>query len=146
MLKMILLLEIKLVTAAVDTNKWSCVIEIDASNTLEDLHHIIQTAVDFDNDHLYEFMIAKTPQSRNSIRFCDDDEESDNSVTDPTLGEIFPLPPKMYLHYLFDYGDMWRFKILYKGASKRMPNVTYPRIISEKGTKPEQYGRWEDEE
>jgi len=95
---MILLLEIKLVTVAGDRNKWSCIIEIDASNTLEDLHHIIQTAVEFDSDHMYEFMISKTPRSRDGIRFCQDNEESDRTVVDTTLGDIFPIPQKMYLH------------------------------------------------
>ena len=36
---------------------WEATIEIESSSTLEDLHFAIQSAVGFDNDHLYEFYI-----------------------------------------------------------------------------------------
>ncbi len=45
------------------------IIEIDSSVALEDLHLAIQDTVGFDNDHLYEFYVARTKRSRDRQRF-----------------------------------------------------------------------------
>ena len=39
------------------------VIEIDFRASLNDLHDAIQDAVDFDDDHLFEFFAGRTPGS-----------------------------------------------------------------------------------
>jgi hypothetical protein len=64
---------------------WEATIALDASSTLADLHHIIQQAVGFDNDHLYGFYVARTPWSRDRVRYdgseqsgwYDDEDEDD---------------------------------------------------------------------
>ena len=53
-------------------DEWSADIEIDSSSTLEELHYAIQKAVNFDNDHLCAFYIARSDSSRNR-EFLDDD-------------------------------------------------------------------------
>lgn len=118
---------------------WTATLEIEGSDTLEDLHLAIQDAVDFDNDHLYEFYIARTLRSRDRIRY--DNEEV-------TLDSIFPLATGKKLFYLFDYGNSWYFQI---GSGRKRPfpavvGIQYPRIIAESGTKPQQYPDWEEEE
>ncbi|MEZ6089008.1 MAG: hypothetical protein R3C05_13480 [Pirellulaceae bacterium] len=55
---MIVTLKIKLGT------HWSADIEFDDDSTLEDVHHAIQNAVDFDNDHLYAFFVAQRTGSQ----------------------------------------------------------------------------------
>ncbi len=118
------------------------VIEIDSSVTLEDLHLAIQDAVGFDNDHLYEFYVARTEQSRDRQRF--DDENGGNCTT--TLEDIFPLEKGKKLYYLFDYGDSWRFKItkIRKKPHPPFEGVEYPRVIESTGGKPDQYPDWEE--
>ncbi len=49
---MIWTLQLKLVRGLYAEGPWEATIALDAASTLEDLHHIIQRAVDFDNDHL----------------------------------------------------------------------------------------------
>ena len=55
---MIITLSIKLVTHHYCEHGWSCDIEVDEDSDLEDLHCIIQDAVDFDKDHLWEFYVC----------------------------------------------------------------------------------------
>ncbi len=118
------------------------VIEIGSSATLEDLHLAIQGAVDFDNDHLYEFYVAKTERSRDRKRF--DDQNRDIYAT--ILEDIFPLEKGKKPYYLFNYGDNWRFKISKTRKKPHPPleGIDYPRVIQSTGDNPDQYPDWEE--
>ena len=128
---MIVTLRIKLGTY------WSSDIEFDDNSTLEDLHNAIQHAVDFDNDHLYAFFVARHERARDRTVY--DDENG--RIYDTVLSGVFPLPPKKRLFYLFDYGDCWIFSV---SKSRKSPHaaidgIEYPRIVNETGEKPIQY-------
>ncbi len=116
-----------------DEQPWSRTIEVKEDFTLVKLHKYIQAIVEFDDDHLYEFFIGKTPRNRAS------------SVPKRTqLNEIYPL--KGYkLYYLFDFGDSWLFEIK-KSRKKKIENkkIKYPLIIESTGVNPEQYPEYED--
>ncbi len=131
---MILTLKIKIVG-------WSCHIAIDNASTFEDLHFAIQDAVDFDDDHLYEFYFASTERSRN--RNTVSSYEDANSVT---LASVIPLQRGKKLFYLFDYGDNWVFQILPSSKNLLAPvkGAKYPKLLSETGEKPLQYPEWEE--
>lgn len=140
----ILTLKLALQFGAYSCGKWEGVIEIDSSSVLEDLHFAIQDAIAFDNDHMYEFFIARTERSRDRISF--DDENG--GLYEPTIESLYPLPERRNLYYLFDYGDHWLFKItrINKAKHEADPHVTYPRLILETGTRPEQYPSLDEEE
>ncbi|HRA89157.1 MAG TPA: hypothetical protein PK992_13830 [Planctomycetaceae bacterium] len=116
---------------------WSADIEIESSTTLDELHLVIQSAVGFDNDHMYEFSIARNERARTRDVFDDENGE----LYSTAIESIFPLEPKKSLYYLFDYGDSWYFKITktQKRIHEPKEKVKYPRIVSETGTKPIQY-------
>jgi hypothetical protein len=61
---------------------------------------------------------------------------------------MFPLPDKQSLNYQFDWGDEWVFKIskTRKSLQQASPGVTYPRVESELGIKPDQYPSFDEEE
>jgi hypothetical protein len=122
---------------------WEGVFEIDTSSTLNDVHHAIQKALDFDDDHLYEFYTARTNRSRPEQTFNDENE----GIYKMKLEKLYPLPQGRHLFYLFDYGDNWLFKISKMRTNEQppVPGVQYPRLIQEIGEKPEQYPAWEDE-
>ena len=126
-----------ILTLIIKIGGWSCEIAIDDSSTFEDLHYAIQGAVDFDDDHLYEFFVANTERSRNRNTITSY-EAADSVTLDTTL----PLPRGKKLFYLFDYGDDWIFQIV---PGKKMPlssepgEGTYPKLLSEQGEKPVQY-------
>ena len=52
---MIWTLKIKLLSGRWVEKDWEATIALDATSTLADLHPLIQQAVGFDNDHLYDF-------------------------------------------------------------------------------------------
>jgi len=116
-----------------DEEPWSRTIVVKEDFTLVKFHKYIQSIVEFDDDHLYEFFIGKNPRNKVS------------SVPKKTqLNEVYPL--KGYkLYYLFDFGDSWLFEI--KKSRKKIiedKKVKYPRVIESSGVNPEQYPEYED--
>ena len=141
---MILTLKTTLIRGLYCNGDWSANIELDESSTLEDLHYAIQKSVDFENDHLYCFFLSRTDRSR-SRQFFDDENEL---IFSKTLKDLFPLPARQCLFYLFDWGDEWIFKI---SPSRKRPHepvkrVKYPRVESTSGVKPTQYPGVEDDD
>jgi hypothetical protein len=89
--------------------------------------------VDFDDDHLYEFYIGKTPRNKYST-----------VSKSMKLNEIYPIPG-FKLYYLFDFGDSWLFQI--KKSRKRLSEdskVKYPRVAKLQGLNPEQYPEYDE--
>ena len=132
-----------ILTIKVKLHSWSGIFEIDDSSTSEDLHYVIQQAVEFDNDHLYEFYLASSDRSRHR-NIISTYEDADTVI----LASIFPLAKGKKLFYLFDYGDNWVFQI---SQSRKAPFIAasatrYPQIISETGERPTQYPDWEDDD
>ena len=113
----------------------------DSSSDLEVLHFAIQDAIDFDNDHLYEFFIANSIQSHEKRRFDDDNQ----GLWEYSVDELFPLPNHKKLFYLFDYGDSWYFRITKsrKTPKQNKVGVSYPRVVEKVGKNPEQYPDYE---
>ncbi len=139
---MIWVIEIELLFGLHAENEWQVSIEIDSATTLEDLHYIIQQAVQFDNDHMYKFYISRTERSRDRIRFDDENEQ----IYNVTLESLYPLKKGKKLYYMFDYGDSWLFKISKsrKNPQQQKKGMRYPRLVNEVGKKPEQYPEWEE--
>ncbi len=123
---------------------WMADIEIQSSFTLEDLHLATQEAVGFSDDHCYCFYVARTDRSRDRVYY--DDENG--LIFTKTLDEVFPLPPKKSLFYLFDFGDDWIFKITKSRKAPHDPEagVAYPRVANETGSRPTQYPSFDEDE
>ena len=130
-----------ILTLKIKITGWWCQLEIDDSSTFEDLHYAIQDAVEFDDDHLYEFYMASSERSRNRVTVSS--YEDADSVT---LDSVIPIQSDKKLFYLFDYGDNWVFHILPSRKDPHPPvkSSRYPQLLSEGGEKPEQYPEWEE--
>ena len=141
---MIATLKVTLVRGLYCEDDWTANIELDEASTLAQLHDAIQMAVGFDNDHSFSFFLSRTDRSRTREYFHDEDE----SVDSKTVKDMFPLPERQSLFYLFDWGDDWVFKIskTRKSLQQALPGVTYPRVESESGTKPDQYPSDDDDD
>ncbi|MCC4238409.1 plasmid pRiA4b ORF-3 family protein [Vibrio anguillarum] len=138
---MIETLKIKLLSGP-KANDWECMVEVPNDYCLYDLHHVIQQAVGFDDDHLFEFAIGRTYLSPSTLIIeCDDDEINEK------IESILPKVKGKKLFYMFDYGDRWLFQISKsrKKSFEARPNIQYPRLTIEVGVKPEQYPDWDDE-
>lgn len=140
---MIITLKITLVCGMHCDGKWTANIELDESSTLVELHGAIQDAVDFDDDHMFCFYRSRTERSQNREYF--DDENG--LLFRKTLKDMFPLPPKQSLFYLFDWGDNWIFKVARTRSRPHEPvqGITYPRVAGESGIRPVQYPEYDGE-
>ena len=120
------------------------IIEIDSSSSLLALHNVIQEAVDFDRDHLFEFFAARHERSRRlSFGHATDFDEDAEGLADTTLAEVFPLGKHLKLYYHFDFGDDWYFEIRKVRTKAHDPEagVVYPRVVKAVGANPPQYGQ-----
>ena len=141
---MIATLKVTIVRGRYFEDDWTANVELDEESTLAELHDAIQMAVGFDDDHSFSFFVSRTDHSQTREYFHDEDE----SVDSKTVKNMFPLPDKQSLYYLFDWGDEWVFKIskTRRNLQQASPGVTYPRVESELGTQPEQYPSFDDED
>ena len=126
-----------ILTLKVALTRWHAVLEVDSSTTLDRLHVAIQDAVKFDDDHMFEFFIARTVRSSDRIHF----DMEDGNLDSTRVADLLPLPKDRKLFYLFDYGDEWVFRV---STTRRQPfepekGIKYPRLIEEVGDRPEQY-------
>jgi hypothetical protein len=130
------------VTYLRDPDVWRT-IELTADQTLDTLHHAIQAAVDFDEDHLYSFYM--------SGRAWDKDSEYGSPYADgpsaakARIGDLNWRLKQRFL-YLFDYGDDHRFEVQLLAINPAAAKGKYPRVVDQHGENPSQYGWDEDEE
>ena len=125
------------------------VIEIKSSATFLELHEAIQDAVNFDNDHLFEFFIGRNPGNRACTIGGKPNWDTFNPVRTyrkVLIYSVWPLPTCMNVYYLFDFGDNWLFQINKTRHKDKLiqSGVVYPRVIEAKGEDPEQYPDWEE--
>ena len=125
-----------------ESEGWYRMIEIEADSDLETLHLCIQDAVDFENDHLYEFFISNTIRSSEKKRFDDDNQ----GLWEYSVGDLFPLQKHKKLFYLFDYEDSWYFRITKPGKNPKPKEagISYPRVVEKEGKSPVQYPDYDD--
>ncbi|MER1985779.1 MAG: hypothetical protein ABS948_07790 [Solibacillus sp.] len=117
-------------------------IALSDQHTLEDLHDWIQTAFDFDNDHLYAFYMDSTPFSRHCYNSPMDTEGP--FVQDVTIGKLRLEVGQQFL-YLFDFGDEWHFAVQVEAITA--DKIAFETgIIDEKGQAPTQYEFYDEDE
>jgi len=111
-------------------------IELSSDHTLLDLHNSIQSAYGFDDDHLYSFfMDGKIPSDEVFTSPYDDTGPHVDVVRIGDLG----LTVGQNILYLFDYGDMWRFRVELEEIRALGVIPLNPMIIESKGKSPKQY-------
>jgi len=123
---------------SLDKNLWR-MLKLSHNNTFHELHLLIQRAFDFDNDHMYAFCTGTS--YRNGKEFYspnplgESDEHEDLTIEDAEIykGQQFV--------YLFDFGDMWEFKIQVMDFIEN-EETDLPQVIESKGKSPQQYPDW----
>ncbi|GMA45992.1 plasmid pRiA4b ORF-3 family protein [Tetragenococcus muriaticus] len=77
--------------------------------TLDDLHEVIQNSFEWENEHLYQFMI-KGQFYQPDTGFIDDfGEFPPQDTASMTLGEVFIFNKS--IDYIYDFGDDWQHKV-----------------------------------
>ena len=134
----LLTLEVTLIGGAWAEGRWVRVIEIPDTASLGELHDVIRGAIEFDDDHLFEFYAGRSWRNR-KMQFSDPFGPGESEEYETLLDEVYPLKGlKLYYHY--DFGDDWLFEIKRKRKKKTLElGEDYPRIISAEGDNPKQY-------
>lgn len=91
---------------------------LEADRTLEDLHHVIQVALDWDGDHLHLFILGDTTYSDSFFQL--DGARSEHRMR---LDSAFEAVPGKSLRYVYDLGDCWEH------------TIALERIITDTGTR-----------
>lgn len=117
-------------------------IRMNLSDSLYDLHMMIQEAFDFDDDHMFEFYVGKEPFQKTYTIPEAVHSGDEGSVYATALGELALGKGKKFT-YLFDFGDSWWFEIkVVKIADGFVPK---PVIIEAENPAPMQYPMWDEE-
>lgn len=131
-------------------------IEIEASDSLERLHHLIFKAFDRDDQHLYSFYLSRVPlESLNQALQYDeytltdaldgfaafeeaDKKHTTHNVLSTKINEL-ALELNDRLYYLFDFGDEWWHELTLLSIRDEESSGDYPRIVKRNGDSPPQY-------
>ncbi|QGQ25740.1 plasmid pRiA4b ORF-3 family protein [Gimesia benthica] len=110
--------------------------------TLDILHEHIQTAMGWDNMHLYQFEIKGERYGNPDLL---DDGFGDFVCFDSTatiLNQILPRTDKRFsFKYEYDFGDGWKHEVLFEGQPPLEKNKKYPFCLEgEQACPPEDIG------
>jgi hypothetical protein len=94
-------------------------VQVSDEFTLDDLHHVIQSVFEWEDDHLYEFLVTAGGKVTRramieAVRYAgpvpggpyDDDEPGKHPASDAVIGRIFTDECKQIV-YEYDFGDSW---------------------------------------
>jgi hypothetical protein len=122
----------------------SRIIEISANSTFEELHWVIQSTMDWENDHLWVFSFSGKP-GHGPLRIGPMELDDGLAVASEfTLGEA-GLEKGQKFSYVFDFGDWWVVNLEVMGL---MPGVDTlePTVVAKNGEAPPQYPTETDDE
>lgn len=108
-------------------------VEVPTSITLKVLHKVIQAAMGWVDDHLWEFTIGQR-------RFgppMDEDWGTEPRIEAGRvrLREVL-TPRKTTMTYVYDFGDGWVHRLVLTNIRQGEPGIGYPRYIAGEGNAP----------
>ncbi len=109
---------------------------VPGSITFRQLHYVMQILFDYDNNHMFEFLVQGMfsyyrvqPRSDNAFRIFDlfdaDEPESD---TDLTLEQTMEIIDDLTMFYRYDFGADWMHRIRVQKTQVSEP-VTFPVLM-----------------
>ena len=136
-------------------------IALEGNHTLDDLHWMIFSAFDRDDEHLYSFYFPRPGTKKLSMSRMRDaieyacpfscgtggpvDGGAERSAAEAKL-QALKLQPKQVFFYLFDFGDEWWHQITVEAVDAPAEKGKYPRILDSRGQSPPQYPDLDEED
>ncbi len=117
---------------------WWVELEVAAEHSLEQLHAALQSALRWDNDHLYAFYLSGRHGDPLTAVPGPGARDRGPTAEDVTLGHFDP-PVGSHFAYLFDFGDRWEFVVDVVARTASGPPRSRPRRLAVHGRPPEQY-------
>ena len=121
------------------------IIEIRGDQTLAELHRIIFSAFDREDDHMYEFQLkGMGPHDPNADRYGLAVALSDGLAGDVAKTQIgaLGLVAEEVFGYWFDFGDDWWHQVGVVTITEPRARVRYPRVTERIGASPPQYAEF----
>jgi hypothetical protein len=111
-------------------------IAVPADANLETLANFILDSVDFDNDHLYEFVYRDRLGATTRVvhHYGDEGPWAD----EVRVGDL-PLNPGQSMVFHFDFGDDWRFDVRLERIEPPGSKIKAPKVLEKQGKAPRQY-------
>ena len=111
-------------------------IEIEATATLEDLHHAITQSFGFLGNEMASFY--KSDESwLQGEELPLESMEKESNMRDEVLNKIF-TPSQHHLIYVYDFLNLWTFFVELKETADIISSSSYPNLIYSKGDVPEE--------
>ena len=101
-------------------------LEVPGTMTFGGLHDAIQTAMGWENCHLWAFYVGKTEVSPESEQFDFPGEPPARPADSTTLDKMLGARPIKF-RYVYDMGDDWLHEIKVEKAFAAAAGVQYPR-------------------
>ena len=120
----------------------SRIVEIKGSNTLKDLHNILFSAFDREDEHMYEFQIGgRGPNDPNATKYGVKMPMGPASVKDVAKTKMVSLGLSEgdIFGYWFDFGDDWWHQVSVMEIKEKAPKGKYPKVTKRVGASPPQY-------
>ena len=115
-------------------------IEVPGQMTFYDLHHAIQTAMGWENDHLWAFYVEKTEVSPASEQLDFPGVPRARPADGTTLDQLL-AGRRIKFRYVYDMGDDWVHEVKVEKDFAPEPNAVYPRCTGgERACPPEDCG------
>ena len=104
-------------------------LEVPSAISLVGLHEVLQTAFEWDGDHLWLFEAGTDTFGVGDLGTpCKDARRA-------ALGQVAPRKG-FTMSYVYDFGDDWRHNIQVEDIGAAEPGVTYPRCLTGRRTAP----------
>jgi hypothetical protein len=113
-------------------------VEVPISITLAGLHEVVQAAMGWHDEHLWEFTIGKR---RYGLSMDEDwGTEPRPDAREVRLRDVLK-PRRTVIGYVYDFGDCWEHRLTVTGTRAGEPGLCYPRYIAgERNAPPEDCG------
>ncbi|WP_376094045.1 plasmid pRiA4b ORF-3 family protein [Roseomonas sp. CCTCC AB2023176] len=108
-------------------------VEVPTSITLKVLHEVVQAAMGWFDQHLWEFRIG---QQRFGLPMDEDwGTEPRIEAAKVRLREVL-TPRRTVITYLYDFGDDWEHRLILTNIRQGEPGIGYPHYVAGEGNAP----------
>jgi len=112
--------------------------EVPTAVTFDELHHLVQILMGWQDEHLWEFRIGKQAVGE---EIEDDLELEPGRAPGPARLRDILRPRRTTINYLYDFGDSWKHRLIVTRIRPGAPGVAYPRYLGgERAGPPEDCG------
>lgn len=111
-------------------------VQVPAGISLDRLHRVIQAAMGWHREHLYEFTIG-------GVRYGLPDRDFGRKIVDARRIRVTRIgrAPGARCRYLYDFGEGWEHEVALERVLDPEPGVRYPRLVDgERASPPEDCG------